>query len=317
MTFINVSNYSFSYGDKKTLNDLSFSLPQNTITAILGPSGSGKTTLLRLLAGFEKPQTGRYELDQSLMNDLSPFKRQTGFVFQDLALFPHLTISENINYGLNSQFQSLNYWLDLFDLGDLQHRYPHQISGGQKQRVALARSLAAKPKLMLFDEAFSALDQHLRLRLLKEVKSLLKKFEITTLMVTHDQEEAFIVADQFALLNQGQLIQLDSPEKVYRFPKSLFAAQFLGELNCLEVEDQKTFFGRLDFSGSESLYFRPESCRIHKEGQLKGTILTTYFTGHQYLYELERGLKVSSKEEYVIGKEVNFSIDMNAILLFS
>lgn len=219
------------------LHDISFQVEAGSMVCILGPSGCGKTTLLRLVAGFETPDTGEISLRQRLVSrpglSVPPEQRHIGMVFQDYALFPHMTVSRNIQFGL---FRCAAAWrrtrvsalLRLVGLEGMDKRYPHELSGGQQQRVALARALAPEPQLLLLDEPFSNLDVHLRQQLRGEVQAILTQAGITTLLVTHDQEEALSLADVLAVMDHGRLIQYGTPEDILRRPQTRFVAQFLG-----------------------------------------------------------------------------------------
>jgi len=226
------------FGEQKVLDGFSLALEPGMIGCLLGPSGSGKTTVLRLIAGFESPDEGRITVGGVCVADgrfsLPPFQRQVGMVFQDHALFPHLTVAQNIAFGLRrwgkaeraARVQAL---LELIDLTAFANRYPHELSGGQQQRVALARALAPRPRLLLLDEPFSNLDVQLRERLASDVRRILKHEAVTALMVTHDQFEAFAIADRLGVMAGGRLAQWDSAYGLYHEPKSRFVADFIGE----------------------------------------------------------------------------------------
>ncbi len=214
--------------------------------ALLGPSGSGKSTLLRLIAGLEAPEVGQVWLEQTELTPLAPEARRVGFVFQDYALFPHLSVWENIAFGLRearwdgaSIRQRLTELLDLTHLGPHAQKRPHQLSGGERQRVALARALASRPRLLLLDEPLGALDLKLRNELLWELRAILRQTEVPTIVVTHDQSEAFVIADQVALLRNGAVVQTGSPEQLFRNPKNAWVAGFLGHRNLLSAQQSQ------------------------------------------------------------------------------
>jgi iron(III) transport system ATP-binding protein len=229
------------------LHDLSLQVETGTVVCLLGPSGCGKTTLLRLVAGFEEPDAGEIYLIKRLVSRpglvVPPEQRHVGMVFQDYALFPHMTVSQNIQFGL---FRWPAAWrrtrlaemLRLVGLAGLGKRYPHELSGGQQQRVALARALAPAPQLLLLDEPFSNLDIHLRQQLRDEVQAILGQAGITTILVTHDQEEALSFAATLAVINQGQLVQYAPPDEVVQRPRTRFVAQFIGLGHFLRGEMQ-------------------------------------------------------------------------------
>ncbi len=239
-----------SYSTKPVLGPLSLAINKGEIVVVVGPSGSGKTTLLRLIAGFERPDQGSVVIDGRPVADgaqwVEPEARGVGMVFQDYALFPHLTVAENIAFGLpRREMGRMRELLQLVGLAEMAYRYPHELSGGEQQRVALARSLATNPKVLLLDEPFSNLDADLRPKMRAELKLLLQRLNCTTIFVTHDQEEAFELADRVAVLNAGRLEQLDAPEQLYRDPASRFVAEFIGQAdflsgrvrgNCIETE---------------------------------------------------------------------------------
>ncbi len=221
------------------LGPLSLSVQKGELVAVLGPSGSGKTTLLRVIAGFERPDRGSIVIDGRIVADatrwVEPEDRGVGMVFQDYALFPHLTVAQNIAFGLNKNDSRarIHELLKLVGLNGFSERYPHELSGGEQQRVALARSLAANPKVLLLDEPFSNLDADLRPKMRAELKLLLQRLNCTTILVTHDQEEAFELADRIAVLNAGRLEQIDTLENLYRAPATRFVAEFIGHANFL------------------------------------------------------------------------------------
>lgn len=226
------------FGTHTVLRDFSLTLDAGMIGCLLGPSGSGKTTVLRLIAGFETPDAGTIAIGGAPVADarraLEPHRRRVGMVFQDHALFPHLTVAENIAFGLRAwqateRTARVTALLRLIDLDDAAHKYPHELSGGQQQRVALARALAPRPRLLLLDEPFSNLDSMLRERLAMEVRRILKHEAVTALLVTHDQFEAFAIADRLGVVANGQLVQWDTPYGLYHQPQNRFVAEFVGE----------------------------------------------------------------------------------------
>ena len=230
------------------LQNVSLRIEAGATVCLLGPSGCGKTTLLRLIAGFEEPDVGTIHLGGQQVSRpgyvVAPEKRQIGMVFQDYALFPHMTVSQNILFGLFRRSAShrnrrLADLLQLIDLEDMAGRYPHELSGGQQQRVALARALAPNPQLLLLDEPFSNLDVNLRRQLRQEMQEVLRRTEMTTILVTHDQEEALNLADTLAILDQGRVVQYDSPEAIVQRPRTRFVAEFLalGHFLSGEIRD--------------------------------------------------------------------------------
>lgn len=237
--FVNFMNVRKTYdGETLVIKDLSLSIARGEFLTLLGPSGSGKTTTLLMLAGFERQTSGTIEIEGRPLSKEPPYRRDFGMVFQDYALFPHMTVSQNIAFPLavrkrpkaevNRQVASI---LEMVKLEGLEDRQPSQLSGGQQQRVALARALVFQPRLVLMDEPLGALDKQLREQMQLEIKHIQKKLGITVVYVTHDQAEALIMSDRIAVFNDGQIYQLDSPDELYENPKNSFVAQFIGENN--------------------------------------------------------------------------------------
>ena len=245
MTYIQIQNVSKRYDQTKAVIDLDLTIPKSAITVLLGHSGCGKTTTLRLMAGLEKPDAGDIWIgDQHVSGKqvwVSATHRQIGMVFQDYALFPHLTVAQNIEFGISGMKSGkrkdrIADLLALVGLSGMEDRYPHQLSGGQQQRVALARALAPSPDVLLLDEPFSNLDASLRQAMREEVRRILHEAQVTTVFVTHDQEEALRLADELVIMDEGQVLQSGPPEDVYKYPKSLKVAQFLAKVNVLQGE---------------------------------------------------------------------------------
>jgi len=259
--------------------------------SILGPSGSGKTTLLRLLAGFQQPETGSIILSGRDITALPTASRNIGMVFQDYALFPHLDVFHNIAYGLKTQKADkdtirakVNELLELVSLAGYEKRRIDELSGGEKQRVALARAIAPEPELLLFDEPLSALDVKLRKGLRREIKRIQQRLGFTAVYVTHDQEEAMSISDRIAVMNNGRISQIGSPEELYNNPVDFFTADFIGILNRIR--------------GKEELMFRPESCRITGSDEpvdrerffyFDVAVKTAEYSGGHYQCEAETG----------------------------
>ncbi|NJE09545.1 ABC transporter ATP-binding protein [Thermococcus sp. MAR1] len=242
---------------------------------LLGPSGCGKTTTLRMIAGFEKPDKGEILFDGRPVNDLPPYERGIGIVFQDYALFPHMTVFKNIAFGLEMKKlpkaeieRKVRWALELVGLSGLENRYPEQLSGGQQQRVALARALVVEPDVLLLDEPLSNLDAKIRERLRGEIKRIQRELGITTIYVTHDQEEAMAVSDRIAVMNFGRVEQVGKPLELYYRPKTEFVARFLGLSNILELkaENGRACLNNLCFDvgreGKVRIFFRPESAYV-------------------------------------------------------
>ena len=248
-TIIEIKNINVSYGSNHVLKDVSLNIDNKDFYTFLGPSGCGKTTLLRLIAGFEKSSSGELFIDGKEVSNLNPWERDVGMVFQNYALWPHMTVYKNISFGLEEKKldkkeikNRVDEVLELVDLKDLSRRYPFQLSGGQQQRVALARTLVVKPKVLLLDEPLSNLDAKLRVQMRKELQDLHKKIEITSIFVTHDQEEANSMSTNLAILNEGIVQQVGKPVDLYNNPSNTFVANFLGTTNVIEGEIRDTIF---------------------------------------------------------------------------
>ena len=240
MARLEVESLQKRFGEVIAVNEISFSVDPGEILVLLGPSGCGKTTTLRCIAGLERPDRGEIRLDGRSILGLPPEKRDVGLVFQNYALFPHLTVAGNIAYGLHhgrhrlsraARKKKVTELLDLVGLSGYARRKPHELSEGQKQRVALARALAVEPKVLLLDEPLSALDAALRVELRRELRRILKGRGTTSVYVTHDQEEALALGDRVGVMREGELEQVDRPQDLYARPKTLFVAQFLGRAN--------------------------------------------------------------------------------------
>ncbi len=288
------------------VKELNLSVARGQILTLLGPSGCGKTTTLRLIAGFEAPDTGRVYLQSRLVAGPSkwvpPEKRQVGVVFQDYALFPHLTVQENLSFGLVSSGKSayrnkkkVKQMLELTGLQGVERRYPHELSGGQQQRVALARALVRDPVLVLLDEPFSNLDAHLRAYMRREIGKILRQWETTAILVTHDQKDALSLADSVAIIREGKLEQAGTPREVYQFPKTEFVAIFVGQSNILEGTVDKdrntvqTELGPVRCThthgkppGSKvKLSIKPESFELDPRGEIAGVVEEFTYGGNE------------------------------------
>ena len=264
--YIELRNINKSFGSFKASDNVSFGLEKGKLIGLLGPSGSGKTTILRMLAGLEKQDSGDILINGRNVNGVPASERGIGFVFQNYALFPFMTVNANIAYGLKVQKKDkkfisdrVNELLELVGLPDVGKRYPGQLSGGQRQRIALARALAPQPELLLLDEPFAAIDAKVRKELRTWLRETIDKIGITSIFVTHDQDEAIEVADEIVVTNNGRVEQVGSPSEIYLEPATPFVAQFIGQ--SVVIED----LGRLKgFSGSGKALIRPEFIEINK-----------------------------------------------------
>jgi len=241
---LKLDDISFSYGTESFISGFSLSVEKGSFTTLLGPSGCGKTTLLRLMAGFLKPASGRVFINGNDVTDVPVENRKIGFVFQDFALFPHLTVKQNLLFGFSHsqkkmQIENMEEIASRLELSNLLDRFPHELSGGQQQRVALGRTLMMKPEIILMDEPLSSLDARLRVQVREELLEIQKKIGITTVYVTHDQEESLSLSTRIAVINEGKLLQYDSPRNVYYKPAGEMAARFTGMTNFISLEGKR------------------------------------------------------------------------------
>ncbi|GAB4336167.1 MAG: ABC transporter ATP-binding protein [Desulfobulbaceae bacterium] len=336
-----------NYGDTPVIRDLSFSLEQGKIGCLLGPSGCGKTTILRLIAGFEDVTAGNVRIGGEIVSTpektVSPHRRNIGMVFQDYALFPHLTVFQNIAFGLHGRKRTgkeatVRELLRVTGLKGTEKKYPHQLSGGQQQRVALARALAPRPSLLLMDEPFSNLDVTLRERLSIEVREILKSYGTTAVMVTHNQQEAFALADRVGVVHGGKLMQWDAPPVLYHHPCSKEVASFIGEGTLLrgEIVDEhrvRTGLGILEgtvgpgFSAQNErtvqVLIRPEDVVHDDASAFRATIVRKTFRGANILYTLrlpggEHVLSlVESHHDHRLGQELGIVPRVEDLVLYA
>ena len=267
MTFIEFNHVKKSYdGINLVVKDFNIKIEKGEFVTMLGPSGSGKTTCLMMLAGFETVTDGEIILNGKHIEKLAPHKRDIGTVFQNYALFPHMTVEENLAYPLKIRkkskdeiSQKVSEYLSLVELEDFKKRYPAALSGGQRQRVALARALIFEPQLILMDEPLSALDKHLRETMQYEIKEIHRKLNVTVVYVTHDQSEALTMSDRIAVFNDGVVQQLDTPTNLYRYPKNSFVANFIGENNVLDgtLKSKNNDFCEVELSNNKVIKAKP------------------------------------------------------------
>ncbi|GGA68741.1 ABC transporter ATP-binding protein [Arenimonas soli] len=306
-SLLSIRRLSCAYAGQPAVRELDLDLGPGELGCLLGPSGCGKTTLLRAIAGFHAPASGELRLRGKDALPLAPEARGLGFVFQDLALFPHLTVAENVGFGLHrlgrsERAQRSRETLALIGLDGLDQRYPHELSGGQQQRVALARSLAPRPDLLLLDEPFSSLDADLRGRLREDLRGLLRQLGIAALLVTHDQEEAFAFADTVGVMQGGRLLQWAPGFELYHRPATPFVASFVGEGRFLAARVMPgnrvaTALGELEVArpmpwpdGSEvRVLLRPDDLRPVDEGGIEAEVTAIAFRGADTLHTLRLG----------------------------
>ena len=258
MAFLDLADIRKNYGPQTVVQKFDLDVERGEFVSFLGPSGCGKTTTLRMVAGFEIPTAGSIKIDGKEITRLHPNKRNVGMVFQSYALFPNMTVAENVAFGLKiakkpaAEIKSrVDEMLNIVKLPHLAGRFPYQLSGGQQQRVALARAIAIKPKVLLLDEPLSALDAKIRISLREEIRSLQRALGITTIYVTHDQEEALSMSDRIVVMNEGRVEQIGAPFEIYNQPKTRFVASFVGTLSVLKGEVVDAAAGRLRVDGQE------------------------------------------------------------------
>jgi ABC-type Fe3+/spermidine/putrescine transport system ATPase subunit len=305
--------------------------------ALLGPSGCGKTTLLRLVAGFEAPDAGEVRVGDRVVADgstwVAPERRRVGMVFQDYALFPHLTVAENVGFGLPRRERAARVpiVLALVDLRGLGGRYPHELSGGQQQRVALARALAPNPELILLDEPWSNIDPHLRASMRDELARILRSIGVTAVLVTHDREEAFSLADRIAIMRNGTVVQEGSPEEVYGAPATRWTAEFVGAGNFLPgalvdgiVETPVGRFPALNANGATDVevLIRPELLELEPDPLGRAEVVAREFRGHDVFYRvLLDGVELVSQrpsnEVVPLGTRVTVRPHASRVAVFS
>lgn len=341
---LEVSQINLSFDGKPVLQDFGFALEQGEIACLLGHSGCGKTTALRSIAGFEQPESGKIVLSGTTLSDgltsMPPHLRRIGMVFQDYALFPHLTVAQNIAFGISKQpaaerHARVGELLELIGLPDYGSRYPHQLSGGQQQRVALARALAPKPELILLDEPFSNLDADLRARLSKEVRQLLKRENTSAILVTHDQQEAFAMADKIGIMHEGLLKQWDTPYKLYHEPADTYTARFIGtgvmlrgkvkSPACVQLAVGE-FCGTVPFAcqccSEVDVLIRPDDIVHDHASPITAEVLDKDFKGSYFIYTLKLdsgetvAAQVPAHHDHPVGSRIGIRMDLEHLIAF-
>ena len=324
--YVSLRSVSKVFDDVQAVNNLDLDIASGEFFSMLGPSGSGKTTVLRMIAGFETVTTGTISIDGDNITELAPFDRTVNTVFQDYALFPHMTIQDNVEYGLRTRkvpkaerAAQASEAIERVKLAHLADRLPHQLSGGQRQRIALARALVLRPKVLLLDEPLGALDKQLREEMQVELKTIQREAGITFIFVTHDQEEAMRMSDRIAVFNAGRIEQLGTPHDVYENPATAFVAGFLGVSNLLHGEKAQSIVGRSDL-----VNIRPERIRLFGAGHkvdkdyasAEGVVVETAYTGSNTITIIENSAGVrlittqlneelpGHKDSFVVGDKV-------------
>lgn len=341
MSFVDLKNICVSYdGKTNVLEGLNLEIQEGELVSLLGPSGCGKTTTLRVIAGYIETNSGDLLVDGQNYTKIPVHKRNFGIVFQSYALFPHMTVRDNVAFGLKMRKmdketirRKVDEMLEICGLTDFADRLPKQMSGGQRQRVALARALVIEPKLLLLDEPLSNLDAKLRLQMRVEIKRLQKRLGITTIFVTHDQEECFSISDRVAVMNGGVIEQYDTPERIYAHPDTEFVARFIGFENFIDVtntgnctwkKDTLTF--KVDEESDKQtakITIRPDDIEIVTEAAdncIKGTVQVRTFLGKSYQYEVSTDcgtLFVNGSEDHIYetGDELVLHLPSHKIVL--
>jgi len=342
MHALEVKQLTKSFQGKEIVKGISLTVERGQLLALLGPSGCGKTTTLRMIAGLEIPDNGEIWIDGTIANRgnkiLIPQKqRHIGMVFQDLALWPHMKVYENIEFGLSAnkipraeRKKKIEEVLNKVNMQKYSREYPGRLSGGQQQLIAIARAIVTEPKLLLMDEPLSNIDIRLREEIRQEIRRIQHETQITTVYVTQDQEDAFLLASKVAVMNKGIIEQTGTPEEIYNSPISPFIAHFIGESNMINIkvlgkDRVLTPWGELDCNtkgrsaGNAILFFRPHQAKIENGGQYAGTIISRDFIGGVYKYYISTsGEKIKLQDQYVyeVGKSVRFSIKLMEVLFF-
>ncbi|MBL8510365.1 MAG: ABC transporter ATP-binding protein [Betaproteobacteria bacterium] len=344
-SFLNLHDIAFAYPDgTQVCEHLSFTVGEDEIGCLLGPSGCGKTTLLRLIAGFEAPQAGVIEIRGHKLADrhytMPAEQRNIGVVFQDYALFPHLTVGANVAFGLqhykaDARHARVHELLAMVDLAQAADKYPHEISGGQRQRVALARALAPQPQLLLLDEPFSNLDVELREKLGQDVRELLRRLSIPALLVTHDQHEAFSIADKIGVMNRGRIEQWDSAYNLYHRPATRFVADFVGQGVLMrgvvgQNDSIDTELGTLHHcpgcalqrGDKVEILLRPDDILHDDASAMQAEVVHKAFRGAGILYTLKLGSGarllslVPSHHNHEIGQKIGIKLEIDHVIAF-
>jgi len=339
---IDIKNALKKYGDNVIIPDLSVQIKDGEFFTLLGPSGCGKTTLLRMIAGFNTIEGGEFHFDENIINDLDPSKRNIGMVFQNYAIFPHLTVRANVEFGLNNRDYNkkeigpmADKFLQLMQIYEYRDRMPENLSGGQQQRVALARALVIAPDVLLMDEPLSNLDAKLRLEMRQAIRDIQKEVGITTVYVTHDQEEAMAISDRIAVMNLGEIQQIGTPQSIYHRPVNEFVASFIGRTNLItsdcnkdevDVLGHKVRIKGLDYKGQVKVSIRPEEFMLTDDkNTIKAVVKDTVFLGlntHFFIEMPNKQLVEVIKESMIDnliepGTEVYLTINTDKVNVYT
>ncbi|WP_418114783.1 ABC transporter ATP-binding protein [Vibrio scophthalmi] len=302
MSYVTVNNLTKRFGDNTVFENIQFTIEQGEFITLLGPSGCGKSTLLRSLAGLNPVDGGEIWVNDEEITHQTPQQRGIGMVFQSYALFPNMTVEGNIAFGLkmkklsNDEIQrEVAKVIELVDLKGKEKQYPHQLSGGQRQRVALARALVVKPRILLLDEPLSALDAKIRKHLRQQIRDIQKEMNLTTIFVTHDQEEAMIMSDRIFLMNKGEIVQAGTPEEIYTQPANEFVAGFMGHYNLVEAHNAKRLF---NIDTGWKVAIRPESIYVKEQGRHYGSHISAPQTA-------------TIKNHQLLGNVIRYQVDVD------
>ena len=302
MSYVTAKNLTKRFGDNTVFEDIQFSIEQGEFITLLGPSGCGKSTLLRSLAGLNPVDGGEILVDGEDITHQVPQERGIGMVFQSYALFPNMTVEGNIAFGLKMKKLNADIIqrevakvIELVDLKGKEKQYPHQLSGGQRQRVALARALVVKPRILLLDEPLSALDAKIRKHLRQQIRDIQKEMNLTTIFVTHDQEEAMIMSDRIFLMNKGEIVQAGTPEEIYTQPANEFVASFMGHYNLVEADHAKQLF---NIDTQSKVAIRPESIYVREQGRQYGNHISAPQSG-------------IIKNHQLLGNVIRYQVEVN------
>ena len=353
---VRVEGATKRFGSLVALKETFFSVEQGTFMTLLGPSGCGKTTLLNLISGFAEPNSGDIYLNGERITDIPPYRRNVGMVFQNYALFPHMSVTQNVGYGLRARrmpraeiAQRVARAMEIVKLTGFEHRRPRELSGGQQQRVALARAIVIDPLVLLLDEPLSALDKNLRASMQLELKDIQRRLGITTILVTHDQGEALSLSDRIAVMAEGEIRQIGTPEEIYRDPQDSFVASFIGDINCMVAHVDRVDAGTalLKLNGGEikvpaeclsksatgtayDVFVRPERIAItvvDKESSISGTVERHIYQGSHVDMYVSASVSVSGSlllrlqdseavTRWPVGTRVGLQIKPESVLLF-